>query len=360
MGRIRIGVVGCGLIAQTMHLPHLLELDDRFELAALCDVSPATLRHVGDRYGVARRFADHRELLGSPLDAVLVASPDSHAPVVLDALRAGKHVLAEKPLCYTLREADEILAAREAAGTVCMVGYMKRYDPAFRRALPRLRGIRDLRAVHVTVLHPSEAAQVAHHDVRRFGDAPPDTRARLRAEQDRLIREAVGEVTPLERRVFAECLLSTLVHDVNLLRALWGSPDTVLSTEAWAGARSLVTVLRWASGVRGVVALHYLDDLAHYEETLAGYGPAERVRLVFPSPFFRNAPTTLVVEETVGGAVAETRLTVSMREAFKEELVHFADCVDHGRTPETGPAEARGDVELLHRIFHALRRPVEP
>lgn len=359
MPRIRIGVVGCGLIAQAMHLPHLHELDERFELAAVCDVSPATLRHVGERYGVSRRFADHRELLGAPLDAVLVASPDSHAPVVVDALRAGKHVLAEKPLCYTLREADEVLAAHRAAGTVCMVAYMKRYDPAFRRALGRIRAMRDLRAVHVTVLHPSEAAQVAHHDVRRFADAPEAARARLRADQDRLIREAVGEVTPLERRVFAECLLSTLVHDVNLLRALLGTPDAVLFADAWAGSRSLVAALRWASGVRGLVALHYLDDLAHYEETLACHGPGERIRLVFPSPFFRNAPTPLIVEETVGGAAAETRLTVSMREAFKEELLHFADCVERGVGPETPPEDARGDVELLHRIFRALRRPLE-
>lgn len=358
MPRIRVGVIGCGGVAQMMHLPHLRELDDRFEIAALCDVSPGALRHVGDRYGVARRHADHRALLREPLDAVLVLSADSHGPVIVDALRAGKHVLAEKPMCWTLREADEILAAHRAAGTTCMIAYMKRYDAGLRHAAPLLRGLPGLQAIHVTVLHPSEAHQIGHHDVRRFEDVPAETRARLRAEQDALIREAIGDFTPLERRVFAGNLLSTLVHDVNLLRALAGDPEEVLLTDVWAGGDSLLTVLRYPGGVRATVALHYLWDLARYEETLAWYGRADRVRVVFPSPFFRNMPTPVVVEGMEDGRPFERRVIAAMTEAFREELVHFADCVAGGRTPETTPEEARGDVALLHRVFGALRRPL--
>src|SRR5512144_1896526 len=108
MARIRIGVVGCGLIGQMMHLPHLKELHEVYELVALCDVSPGTLKYVADYYGVSKRHTDHH------------------------ALMAGKHVFTEKPMCFNLREADEILAAHKRAGTVCMVAYMKRYDPGFR------------------------------------------------------------------------------------------------------------------------------------------------------------------------------------------------------------------------------------
>jgi predicted dehydrogenase len=356
VGRIRIGVIGCGLVAQTMHLPHLRELHDRFELVALCDVSPGLLGYLGEHYGVVRRFEDYRALLREPLGAVLIASPDSHGEMVVDALRAGKHVLAEKPLCYTLGEADAVIAAQQAAGTVCMVGYMKRFDPAVRYAAPRIRAMADLQAIHVTVLHPAEAAQTAHHDVRRFPDVPAAAGSRLRDEQDRLIREAVGSCTPAERYVFAESLLSTLVHDVNLLRSLAGDPAEVLFTDAWADARSLVSVLRYPSGIRAVLALHFLPDLDRYEERVAFHGRSQRITLVFPSPFFRNAPTAVVLEATVDGHPAETRLTASVREAFKEELVHFADCVEGGYTPETPPAEAREDVVLLHRMFAALRR----
>ena len=358
MSRIKVGVVGCGLIGQMMHLPHLKELHELFELVALCDVSPGALKCVGDYYGVSRRHTDHRDLIKDSLDGVFVLSADSHGQVIVDALRAGKHVFTEKPMCYTLREADEILSAHKAAGTTCMVAYMKRYDPAFRYAQPLIRHLPNLQAIHITILHPSEANQIGHHDIRRFPDVPPDVRARLRADQDRLIREVIGDFTPLERRVFADNLLSTLVHDVNVLRGLSGDPAEVLFTDVWAGGESLVTSLRYASGVRAIISLHYLPDLAHYEETVAYYGKADRIRLVYPSPFFRNMPTEVVVEGMEDGRPFEKHVTASLKEAFKEELLHFAECVETGTTPVTTPEEAKGDVELLHRIFNALKRPL--
>lgn len=359
MSRMRVGVIGCGLIAQVMHLPHLRELHELFEVVALCDVSPGTLKYVGDYYGVSQRFTDYRDLLKEPLDVVVVLSADSHGQVILDALKAGKHVFTEKPMCYTLREADEILAAHQRAGTVCMVTYMKRYDPGFRYAQPIIQKMKDLQAIHITVLHPSEANQIGHHHVRRFSDVPEAARATLRAEQDQLIREAIGEFTPLERRVFAENLLSTLVHDINLLRGLSGDPAEVLYTDVWAGGDSLMTCLRYASGVRAVISLHYLWDLAHYEETVAYYGKADRVRLVFPSPFFRNMPTPVIVEGMEDGKPFEKRVIASMQEAFKEELLHFAACVQQGKPPITTPEEARGDIALLHQIFKAIKRPLK-
>ena len=358
MSRMRVGVIGCGNIAQIMHLPHLKELHELYEVVALCDVSPGTLKYVGDYYGVSRRFTDHRDLLREPLDVAVVLSADSHGQVILDALQAGRHVFTEKPMCYTLREADEILAAHKKAGTVCMVTYMKRYDPGFRYAQPLIRNLQNLQAVHITILHPSEVNQIGHHDVRRFPDVPAEAMARLRAEQDLLIREVIGPFTPLERRVFANNLLSTLVHDINVLRGLSGDPVEVLFTDVWAGGEGMLTCLRYASGVRAVISLQYLPDLANYEETVAYYAKGDRVRLVFPSPFFRNMPTPVIVEGMENGKPFEKRVIASMKEAFKEELLHFAECVQQGKTPITTPEEAKGDVALLHQIFQAIKRPL--
>jgi predicted dehydrogenase len=358
MSRMRVGVIGCGLIAQIMHLPHLKELHEQFEVVALCDVSPETLKYVGDYYGVHKRFADYRDLLKESLDVAVVLSADSHGQVIVDALKAGKHVFTEKPMCYTLREADEILAAHKKAGTVCMVTYMKRYDPAFRYAQPLIQKMKDLQTVHITILHPNEVNQVGHHDIRRFPDVPAEARTRLRAEQDALIREAIGEFTPLERRVFADNLLSTMVHDINVLRGLSGDPAEVLFTDVWAGGEGMLTCLRYASGVRAVISLQYLPDLANYDETVAYYAKADRVRLVFPSPFFRNMPTPVIVEGMEDGKAFEKRVIASMKEAFKEELLHFAECVQKGKTPVTTPEEAKGDVALLHQIFRAIKRPL--
>jgi predicted dehydrogenase len=278
--------------------------------------------------------------------------------VIVDSLKAGKHVFTEKPMCYNLREADEILAAHKRAGTVCMVTYMKRYDPGFRYAQPIIRQMRDLQAIHITVLHPSEANQIGHHDIRRFMDVPASVRAKLQADQDALIREVIGEFTPLERRVFANNLLSTLVHDINVLRGLSGDPEAVLFTDVWHGGEGTLTCMRYANGVRAIVSLQYLPDLANYEETVAYYGKGSRVRLIFPSPFFRNMPTPVIVEGMEDGKPFAKTVTASMKEAFKEEMLHFAECVQHNKTPDTTPEEAKGDVALLHKIFLAIKRPL--
>jgi len=358
MGRMRVGVIGCGLIAQMMHLPHLKELQDLYDVVALCDVSPGTLQYVGEYYSIPKRFTDYHDLLKEPMDAVAILSADSHGQAMVDALQSGKHVFAEKPMCFTLREADEILAAHKKAGTVCMLAYMKRYDPGFRFAQPLIRNLKNLQAIHITVLHPSEANQAGHHDIRRFPDVPADSQARLRAEQDSLIREVIGDFTPLERRVFANNLLSTLVHDINVLRALSGDPAAVLFTDIWAGGEGMLICMRYASGIRAIISLQYLPDLANYEETVAYYAKAGRVRLVFPSPFFRNMPTPVFVEGMEDGKPFEKRIIASMKEAFKEELLHFAECVQKGKTPITTPEEAKGDVALLHKIFKAVQRPL--
>jgi predicted dehydrogenase len=341
-----------------MHLPHLKELHELFEVVALCDVSPGTLKYVGDYYGVAKRFTDHRDLLKESLDAAVVLSADSHGQVIVESLKAGKHVFTEKPMCFTLREADEILAAHKKAGTVCMVTYMKRYDPGFRYAQPLIQQMRDLQTIHITILHPSEANQIGHHDVRRFMDVPTNVRAKLVADQDALIREVIGDFTPLERRVFANNLLSTLVHDINVLRGLSGDPEEVLFTDVWHGGEGMLTSMRYANGVRAIVSLQYLPDVANYEETVAYYAKADRVRLVFPSPFFRNLPTPVVVEGMENGKSFTKTVIPSMKEAFKEEMLHFAECVQQSKNPITTPEEAKGDVALLHKIFRALKRPL--
>jgi predicted dehydrogenase len=91
-----------------MHWPSLYQLPDRYEVTALCDVSPLVLEQLGKHWNVENLTTDHRELVThSDVDAVLVASPNAfHAEVTLDAIAAGKHVLVEKPMCITRREAD--------------------------------------------------------------------------------------------------------------------------------------------------------------------------------------------------------------------------------------------------------------
>src|SRR5712692_7473629 len=110
---LRVGVIGLGQIAQIMHLRYLKELPT-FEIAAVCDISQALVRQVGDHYGVVTRYTDYRQLLEQrDLDVVLNVTRN-HAQVSIDALNAGKHVMTEKPIGFNLDEADAIIAASQA------------------------------------------------------------------------------------------------------------------------------------------------------------------------------------------------------------------------------------------------------
>src|SRR3954451_6541139 len=128
--RIRVGVIGCGLVAQVMHLPHLRDLDDRFEVGAVCDLAPGALEFAGAMFPSARRHTAWEELLGD-VDAVLVLTAGSHAPVAVAAAEAGLHVFVEKPMCFSAAEGAEMVDAARRADARLMVCYMKRYGPAY-------------------------------------------------------------------------------------------------------------------------------------------------------------------------------------------------------------------------------------
>ena len=100
--RLRVGIVGAGVIAQVMHLHYLAELADRFEVAAVCDIVGDSARACAGRYRIPAAFTDWRELIRQPLDAVMILTSGSHAPIAIAAAQAGLHVFTEKPMCYSV------------------------------------------------------------------------------------------------------------------------------------------------------------------------------------------------------------------------------------------------------------------
>src|SRR5437764_5799934 len=115
MSRVKIGVIGAGMIAQIEHIPNLLRLKDKFELVGVSDPSRASREFVSDVLGVPA-YEKAEDLYGHDLAAVLIASPDPlHYEQVLQALKTRLHVFCEKPLCYSPAEIDEIIAARNTA-----------------------------------------------------------------------------------------------------------------------------------------------------------------------------------------------------------------------------------------------------
>src|SRR5262245_46911102 len=162
--RLRVGLVGAGLVGQAEHAFYLWEERERFDFVALADASATVRTALRERYGLQHVHADITGLLSCNLDAVVIAAPDAfHPDLAIAALDAGLHVLCEKPLALTLAGCDRIAAARDRAGKVLQVAYMKRHDPAYRRALDLLpKSIESVRFISVEVNDPDQGPFVAH------------------------------------------------------------------------------------------------------------------------------------------------------------------------------------------------------
>ncbi len=360
MARLRVGVIGCGTVAQIMWLPNLRELDDHFVVTAISDLSPGLMQSVGDYFGIAGRYLDYRDLVAQDLDVVIVLTAGSHAPAAIAAMEAGKHVIVEKPMCFTLREADAMIATAARTGKQMMVSYMKRYDPGYRYGRAAVQAMDDLRYVQINVLHPDPDLYYAHHRIKRFRDVPAETLAALQAEDDRLTVEAIGDVTPLLRQLYRDVVLGSLCHDTNALRGILGTPKQALLTTIWPDETihpTITTVLAYDNGPRVVLTWSYLSALRDYFEELAFIGASGRVRIQFPSPWLKHFPTPVEVQGMENGAEWRKRVNVSYAEAFKEEALHFHHCVTTGEQPLTDGRDGRADIALLQQIVGAAHPP---
>lgn len=130
--KVRIGLIGSGGIAQNAHLPGYTAIPDLCEVVALADINPEAAKAASEKFNVKHVFDDYRKMLEmDEIDAVSVCTPNyvHMAPAIL-ALRAGKHVLCEKPIAMNAGEAREMVDAAKTAGKKLQVGYNMRFAPS--------------------------------------------------------------------------------------------------------------------------------------------------------------------------------------------------------------------------------------
>jgi len=134
MNKLRVGVIGCGSIAQHRHLPEY-KVNKNVELAAVCDTHQGRVNEVAEKYSVAA-FTSYEELLSSgTVDAVSVCTSNNlHAPISIAALEAGLHVLCEKPMATSKQEAEAMIAAEKKSGKKLMIAHNQRFVPSHQKA----------------------------------------------------------------------------------------------------------------------------------------------------------------------------------------------------------------------------------
>ena len=132
MEKLRIGIIGCGGIANGKHMPALSKIKE-VEMVAFCDIIIERAEAAAKRYGVegAKVYENYKELLADKtIDVVHVLTPNiAHSYITVDALEAGKHVMCEKPMAINSAEAQKMLDAAKRTGKKLTIGYQNRCRP---------------------------------------------------------------------------------------------------------------------------------------------------------------------------------------------------------------------------------------
>ncbi|ONI38110.1 oxidoreductase [Candidatus Epulonipiscium fishelsonii] len=129
---LRAGIIGCGGIATQKHMPSLAKLEN-LVMVAFCDVLEERAVEAKEEFGTedAKHYTDYKELLkDNSIDVIYVCTPNiSHSFITIDALESGKHVMCEKPMAKTTKEAEAMIEAAKRTGKKLTIGYQNRFRP---------------------------------------------------------------------------------------------------------------------------------------------------------------------------------------------------------------------------------------
>lgn len=338
---LRFSIIGLGYWGP--HYARVLGEVRDAELVYACDVSEDAISLIRSRYPSVRTTRDPVEAIESDeVDAVIVATPTStHHPLVLAALRAGKHVLCEKPLARTAAECDELIEAAEEAQRVLMVGHTFIFNPAV-RMMRRL-------------IAEGEVGRVLYCHTTRTGLGP------IRTDVN-----ALWDLAP---------------HDLSILFYLIGREpiSTTATGHAYLreGCEDVAFMnLGFEGGTIGAVHVSWLDPYKVRKVTVVG----DRRMIVFDDVasdeklkvFDRGASYETVSDASRGADFGEFKALirdgdilvpkVPPNEPLKDQVTHFLDCCVNGTTPETDGLAGRRVIATLEAASASLRAngtPVE-
>ncbi len=352
--RLKVGVIGLGTVAQIIHLPILKNLSDLYEIAALCDISRQLLEDIGKRYSIDRLYTTPHELVAQQdIDVVFVLNSDEyHAECAIEAAQRHKHVFIEKPMCLTLREADEIIAARDSSGVQVMVGYMRRFAPAFLQGVEEIKRLGTINYARVRdIIGPNESfiRQSAH--VARYDDLPGALQKDRLERSKALVKEAIGDVSPETGRLY-RFLGGLSSHDLSAMREMLGFPRQVVS--AVQGASQFLTVIFAYDGYYATFETG-VDLQGRFDAHIEVFGATRSVRVQYDSPFIRHLPTQLFISETRDEVYHETTMRPTFKDPYTYELEYLYEAITQRLQPKTSPEDFKKDLLLFQMIIDASK-----
>ncbi len=329
--QLRIGVIGAGRIGQ-LHMRNIVQHIPNAEVVALADIAFEHAQAVADKLDVPDACPDPAPIFeNGDIEAVLIcSSTDTHASLIEEAARAGKHIFCEKPIALDLAAIDRALGAVAAAGVSLQIGFNRRFDPNFAEARRLVE----------------EGAVGAIHIVRitsRDPEPPPP-----------------GYVA-----TSGGMFLDMSIHDFDMARFIVGSEieevyavGSVLIDPAIGEAGDIdtaIVTLRFDNGVLGTID-NSRQAVYGYDQRLEVFGEKGQISVDNPKPH------TAVLSLAKGDSAPPLLHFFLERysESFIAEMKAFVDAVEHGTEPPVTGIDGRAPVEIALAAKRSLMegRPV--
>ena len=332
MDKLRIGVLGTGVIVRGSHLP-ALQNHPRAEVVAAANLRPESLKRLATDFNIPKTYTDFGEMAADPnVDAVVNALPNYlHASVSIQMLQAGKHVLCEKPMAMSVAEGEKMMEASRQSGGKLMIGHMWRFD----REILWLRDV-------VASGRLGKIFKVKSHEViiyEFFGEDPPTDSWFVKREfagggaladvgihSFDTLRFVLGEVRPT--KVFAR--IGTYFKDIEV-------DDTATVMLEFEGGVAALIELGWYQ--------LYGDEKQGYTQVFGSKGYA------------RAVPSELRMY--VEGEWSIVRPKMPKREqqeplaTFQAQMDYFVDCVLNNKEPVPGGHEGLWAMRVLEAVYRS-------
>jgi predicted dehydrogenase len=342
---LRIGVVGAGRVAQTAHIATFAAVPDA-QVVALADLRTDLAQAVAQRWNIAAVHRTHRELVADPgVDAVVVVTQRTQtAAIVADALRAGKHVLCEKPMALSSADARANVALAQQAARTFAVGYMKRHD----------RGVGAARA-RIAAWRAEGAAAGALVLVRIAMDGGDDGAGSdwlMTAEPRTDLGFAVGATIgdPAHQSPF-DRFLNVFSHTLNLTRFLAG--ESLQATHVTLTGGGAAFLGRLAGSQVPVIASFTQRMPAGWHERNEQLFERATVSVELSPPFAADRSARVHVQHADGSH--EDLAQAGW--AFALQAQHFCDDVRTGSLPLASGADSALDVAFAEDVWQIAAQP---
>lgn len=375
-------------VFQVCHGPCLFLLSHLFKIESVCDVSPTHVDHCATKFSIPHRTTNPEETIDHPKVSVvfILTSDDTHAPLAIRSLKAGKHVFVEKPVSLSIPSVQSIIdAEKQAKGAArVFVGYMRRYAPsyvqAFKRevaSMPKIlyARVRDFSGPNAQFVNQSGTFQV------KGNDFPADAARERNEKLEKLFEEAFpGQDITDEKRKACRFLGSLGSHDISLMRETLGFPEKVTAFTANDPFYNAILQFRNPDGSPYSVTYESgIDEVPVFDAHLSVYGERKRVTIKvslhllrmsvraelqanhggtkqYDSPYVKALPIVVEVEEVNDhGEVQKRTVLSSYEDTYTAELQQLHECLVNGAEIKTTVEDAIKDVQIYDMMYKTWR-----